>query len=181
MTYQRNIASGHAPFGSCVRTAKSPPRKDAGSVRSRRLRARLRTRRGGGLQPLRACGPGGAGPLSKNGLDDSLPDQVVDPQVEARDRAGDDHDDRSRGHLALIRPLNLAELGHRLADERAALRLAAAGLSALSLLRRTNLSLARASALRDRRVAARGRAGGSGRLLAAHRAALGARCPQRVS
>src|SRR5262245_7710989 len=40
---------------SCPPPAKRPPRKDAGSGRSRRLRARLRTPRGGALQRRGGC------------------------------------------------------------------------------------------------------------------------------
>src|SRR5438552_10349565 len=51
----------HLPTESCFLAAKTKPRKDAGSVRSRRLRARLRTPRGAGLQPARKCEAGGRG------------------------------------------------------------------------------------------------------------------------
>src|SRR5262245_50854838 len=47
------------PTRSCVQPAKSKQRKDAVSVRSRRLRARLRTRRCAALQPRCACEMGG--------------------------------------------------------------------------------------------------------------------------
>src|SRR6059058_4577629 len=55
------MTSDHLAFGSCSRAAKRPHRKDAGSVRSRRLRARLRTRRGGALQRPRECESDGRG------------------------------------------------------------------------------------------------------------------------
>src|SRR5438094_7369344 len=51
----------HLPTRSCSRAAKSKPRKDAGSARSRRLRARLRTRRGAALQRARGRERGGRG------------------------------------------------------------------------------------------------------------------------
>src|SRR2546421_2973051 len=54
--------SGHLASGSCSLAAKSKSRKDAGSVRSRRLRTRLRTPRGAALQRPRECEPGGRGP-----------------------------------------------------------------------------------------------------------------------
>src|SRR5436305_15221684 len=47
--------NGHRPCRACAPAAKRPRRKDAGSVRSRRLRTRLRTRRGGALQRPGAC------------------------------------------------------------------------------------------------------------------------------
>src|SRR6266511_1725073 len=43
--------SGHLPGRSRSPAVKTERRKDAGSARSRRLRARLRTPRGEGLQP----------------------------------------------------------------------------------------------------------------------------------
>src|SRR4051795_468553 len=60
--YLRTGISSHLSRRSCSRAAKSEPGKDAGSVRSRRLRARLRTPRGDALQPhpgreLRGWGP----------------------------------------------------------------------------------------------------------------------------
>src|SRR5688572_26914484 len=65
--YFRNLVlfgssiSDHLSTRSCSPTAKRKPRKDAGSVRSRRLRARLRTPRGAALQPLGECEMGGRG------------------------------------------------------------------------------------------------------------------------
>src|SRR5690348_2307653 len=50
--------SDHLPTESWSLTAKTKRRKDA---RSRRLRARLRTPRGAGLQPARKCEAGGRG------------------------------------------------------------------------------------------------------------------------
>src|SRR5712691_12122376 len=47
--------TGHPPCRSRSMPAKSKQRKDAGSVRSRRLRARLRTRRCAALQPRSEC------------------------------------------------------------------------------------------------------------------------------
>src|SRR5712691_3282371 len=54
--------SGHLSSESCSPAAKRPARKDAGSARSRRLRARLRTRRAGALQRPGECEAGGRGP-----------------------------------------------------------------------------------------------------------------------
>src|SRR5438105_12698849 len=56
--------SGHLPTESWSLAAKTKRRKDAGSVRSQRLRARLRTRRGAGLQRARGREAGGRGPTS---------------------------------------------------------------------------------------------------------------------
>src|SRR5205809_2148867 len=53
--------SDHLPTESCFLAAKTKRRKDAGSVRSRRLGARLRTPRAAGLQPARKCEAGGRG------------------------------------------------------------------------------------------------------------------------
>src|SRR5919197_3128315 len=106
--------------------------------------------------------------VSENPVDDALPDEVVDPEVRPGDRARDDHDDGAGHDLSLRRPLDLAELGDRLADEAAALRLAAARLPALSLLGRADLRLARACPLTDRS----GRCLAAARLGATHRAAL---------
>src|SRR5688572_24109719 len=47
--------SAHLRCRSYAGTAKTKPRKDAGSARSWKLRARLRTPRGAGLQPPSAC------------------------------------------------------------------------------------------------------------------------------
>src|SRR5712691_8464212 len=54
--------TGHLSSESCSPAAKRPARKDAGSARSRRLRARLRTRRAGALQRPGECEAGGRGP-----------------------------------------------------------------------------------------------------------------------
>src|SRR5215212_2029476 len=57
----RRGTTDHSPCRSCSPAAKTKHRKDAGSVRSRRLRTRLRTRRGAGLQRPGArelCGEG---------------------------------------------------------------------------------------------------------------------------
>src|SRR5436305_3142988 len=56
--------SGHLSSESCAPGVKRPARKDAGSVRSRRLRARLRTQRAGALQRPGVCEAGGRGPPS---------------------------------------------------------------------------------------------------------------------
>src|SRR5438477_4806222 len=47
--------SGHLSWHACSAAAKTKPGKDAGSVRSRRLRARLRTPPGAGLQRPAEC------------------------------------------------------------------------------------------------------------------------------
>src|SRR5919202_959910 len=54
-------AIAHLPIASRDAAAKRPPRKDAGSTRSRRLRARPRTPRGGALQRIAACEASGRG------------------------------------------------------------------------------------------------------------------------
>src|SRR2546425_10794025 len=48
-----SLPLGHLSIRSCSLAAKSKPGKDAGSARSRRLRARLRTRHGAALQRAR--------------------------------------------------------------------------------------------------------------------------------
>src|SRR3989442_1368696 len=73
--------------------------------------------------------------LEEHLLDDVLPDLVVQVEVRADDDAGDDHDDRPLNQLVLLRPLDLLELGPRLADE--AEHAAAAPLAGLHLARRT--------------------------------------------
>src|SRR5438445_496221 len=47
--------SDHRPWHACSPAAKSRPRTDAGSARSRRLRARLRARRGRLADPVDLC------------------------------------------------------------------------------------------------------------------------------
>src|SRR5262249_6584330 len=46
-----------------------------------------------------------------------LPEEVVRIEIDADHDAGDQHDNRSLNHLRLPRPLDLLELGPRLADE----------------------------------------------------------------
>src|SRR5438045_4630504 len=65
------IATGHLPWGSCSPGAKSRSGKDAGSFRSQRLRARLRTPPERALQPLGGRETRGRGP--KSTLDLRLP------------------------------------------------------------------------------------------------------------
>src|SRR5947209_2742388 len=60
--------SDHRPTRSCSLPAKSKQRKDAGSARSRRLRARLRTQRCAALQPRSECEVRGEGPALLCGL-----------------------------------------------------------------------------------------------------------------
>src|SRR3989440_4547489 len=60
--------TGVPPSRSCSLAAKSKPCKDAGSARSRRLRARLRTRQGAALQRARECEMGGGPPSLPCGL-----------------------------------------------------------------------------------------------------------------
>src|SRR6476620_2573798 len=62
--------TGVPPSRSCSLAAKSKPCKDAGSGRSRRLRARLRTRQGAALQRARECEMGGGPPSLLCSLDD---------------------------------------------------------------------------------------------------------------
>src|SRR5580765_4168072 len=59
LNLRTGTTSDHRPTRSCAQPAKSKQRKDAGSVRSRRLRARPRTRRCAALQPRCACEMGG--------------------------------------------------------------------------------------------------------------------------
>src|SRR5437764_3135764 len=81
-----------------------------------------------------------------------MPERLIrHPEVEADDRAGDQHDHHALDHLTLVRPLDLLQLGDRLGDEALA---AAAGdaphsprLALDRLLRRAHLRLARAGAL----------------------------------
>src|SRR5438105_4154707 len=58
----------HRPRHACSAAAKSKPEKDAGSVRSRRLRARLRTPSGAALQRPAVCAGRGWWSLSSLGL-----------------------------------------------------------------------------------------------------------------
>src|SRR5438128_9268510 len=89
------IISGHTPRGSCSPAAKSEPRKDAGSVRSRRLRARLRTPRGDALQRARGRQRGERGTPSKlqssfsRGLRERLHASVVEVAGAVEDDALD--------------------------------------------------------------------------------------------
>src|SRR5438132_1431856 len=82
--------TGVPPSRSCSLAAKSKPCKDAGSARSRRLRARLKTRQGAALQRARECEMGG-GPRS---LLRSLHDFHEAPVLRLRERPRlDDADD----------------------------------------------------------------------------------------
>src|ERR671924_608486 len=67
---------GHLPWGSCLTAAKSRSGKDAGSVRSRRLRTRLRTRPERALQRPGKCETRGRGPTS-SALPDLPPDVLA--------------------------------------------------------------------------------------------------------
>src|ERR1044071_6149802 len=58
--------------------------------------------------------------LAEDPLDDVLPDEIVRVEVDADHDAGDQHHNRSLNHLRLARPLDLLELGPRLAEEREA-------------------------------------------------------------
>src|SRR6266851_2611493 len=71
------ITDGHLPRRSCAGAAKTEQRKDAGSVRSWKLRTRPRTRRCDGLQPHPAWG-------SSFGLLDDLGEA---PALQLRQRA----------------------------------------------------------------------------------------------
>src|SRR3954447_26676243 len=55
--------------------------------------------------------------LAQDPLDDVLPEDVVRIEVDADHDAGDQHDHRSLNHLRLSGPLDLLELGPRLAEE----------------------------------------------------------------
>src|SRR5215471_10814629 len=68
--YLRIGISGYLWCGSCAGSAKTKQRKDAGSARGRRPRARLRTRRCAGLQPQTACDVRGRWPLKLSPLED---------------------------------------------------------------------------------------------------------------
>jgi hypothetical protein len=82
-------------------------------------------------------------------LDERLEREVGEPEVGADDSAGDEHDDRARQDLALVRPLDLPQLGRGLGDEAASAASSApsAGLGLRRLLRGANLLLPGASAL----------------------------------
>src|SRR5690348_702873 len=66
---------GSARPESCSPAAKTKRRKDAGSARSRRLRGRLKTRRGAGLQRTGECEAGWAEPFSTQAANE-LADQA---------------------------------------------------------------------------------------------------------
>src|SRR4051794_1985431 len=69
--YLRTGISSHLSCRSCSRAAKSEHREDAGSVRSRTLRARVRTPRGDALQRVRECEMDGRGlPSSLGSFED---------------------------------------------------------------------------------------------------------------
>ena len=59
--------------------------------------------------------------LQKDAVDDGADDLVEAPQVRADNRAGDDDDHDALERLAAARPVDLPELGGRLADELPAL------------------------------------------------------------
>src|SRR6187431_2951920 len=87
--------------------------------------------------------------LQKDAVDDGADDLVETPQVSADDDAGDDHDHDALERLVARRPVDLAQLGVRLADELTALLLRlAAGLLLDGLLRRPDLLRARAARAR---------------------------------
>src|SRR5436305_612074 len=94
--------TGVPPSRSCSLAAKSKPCKDAGSARSRRLRARLRTPQGAALQRARECEMGGGPPSLPGGLHDFH----EAPVLGLRDRSRlDDADDVSDvgGVLLVVR------------------------------------------------------------------------------
>src|SRR6266851_5425363 len=78
---------GPLPFESCSPAAKRPSRKDAGSARSRRLRARLRTPRDGALQRPGECEAGGSGP--------SLPEHLSVGPVGDEEQSCQEHEVRN--------------------------------------------------------------------------------------
>jgi hypothetical protein len=59
--------------------------------------------------------------LEKDAVDDRADDLIEAPQVGADDRARDDDDDDALKRLSAARPVDLPELGVRLADELPAL------------------------------------------------------------
>src|SRR6188768_3504637 len=88
--------------------------------------------------------------LEQDAVDDRTDDLVEAPQVDADDGARDDHDDDALERLVARRPVDLAQLGVRLADELAALLLGLApGLLLDGLLRRADLLRARAARARS--------------------------------
>src|ERR671937_388840 len=114
-------AIAHLPFASCAAAAKRPPRKDAGSARSRRLRARLRTPRGGALQRAAACEASGRGASLCRAL-------LQDGEVELRDRLVDQPPvvvpvEHLAGHLPGPPDGQLGPLGADLAERSVRLRL----------------------------------------------------------
>src|SRR5438552_11050879 len=82
-----------------------------------------------------------------------MPERLIrHPEVEADDRAGDQHDGHALDHLALVRPLDLLQLGDRLGDEALAAASGDASRARLALdrlLRRPDLRLPRPGALRQ--------------------------------
>ena len=98
--------------------------------------------------------------LEKNAVDEGTDDLVEAPEVEADDRARDDHDDDTLERLAPRRPVDLRRLGVRLADELPALLLGLpTGLLLDGLLGRPNLLRARTARVDAPSAAAR--AGGA--------------------
>src|SRR4051794_16279697 len=87
---------------SCSLAAKSKPCKDAGSARSRRLRARLRTRQGAALQRARECEMEGGPPSLPRGLHDFNQSPVLGLRDRSRLHDADDIAD-VRGVLLVVR------------------------------------------------------------------------------
>src|SRR5262245_4643163 len=81
--------------------------------------------------------------LEQDAVDERAEDLVEAPEIEPDDRARDDHDDDALERLPAARPVDLPQLGVRLADELPArLRLLATGLLLDGLLGRADLRLA---------------------------------------
>jgi hypothetical protein len=84
-------------------------------------------------------------------LHERLEREVGQPEIGTHDRAGEDHDHRAGQDLALVRPLDLLQLGGGLGDEAATAssRASATGLRLRRLLRRADLLLPGARTLRN--------------------------------
>jgi len=68
-------------------------------------------------RPLCLRFPSSSSSPQQNAVDEGADDLIEAPQVEADDRAGNDDNDDALERLASARPVDLPELGGRLADE----------------------------------------------------------------
>src|SRR5437016_7804095 len=82
---QAATIKGSRPTRSCSRRGKSKRCKDAGRVRSQRLRARLRTRQRAALQRVREGEMGGRGPAQPPAEEGELVDVEIEPFLRDRD------------------------------------------------------------------------------------------------